>query len=337
MPWKHLGCLALAVFVLFLALALGSSQVQAWDFFKFMNKNVARDAAEWQFWQTVIFSIRLPRVLVAALCGGSLAAAGALSQALFRNPLASPTVLGISSGSICVLVGFYAFSGSWLPWYLAPLLAFAGAVVALGLLVACVQRFTSWAVEQLLLVGVAFSSLWGALTSLLLSLHLHEQQKLAAMLHWLLGGFSGVSWDLALWSLPFFVLGLWGAWRLGPHLDVLALGEAEAQTLSVDVARLKRQLILIIALLVAAAVSVAGTLPFVCLVVPHLTRLVFGPRLRTLLLFSVINGMSLTVFADLLGRTLIAPLEIEVGVFTALLGAPFFLMLLLQRKTACSR
>ncbi len=278
--------------------------------------------------RTILFSIRMPRTLVAALCGGALAAAGAASQGLFRNGLASPSILGTEAGGACgAALLFYAGAATW-HWLTLPLAAFAGCLVATTGIFAVASRLRTPTLEFLLLVGFAFNALASALTSLVVSLTLEDYQKAQGVMHWLLGGFDGKGFEHVAMAVPPMVLGLIWITTLAPRLDVLSLGEHQASNLSIDLRTLRRGAIASTALLVGTAVAVAGAVPFVGLVVPHFTRLLVGPRHRRLILVSALNGMTLMLVADLVARTVRAPAELQVGILTSLLGAPFFLWLL---------
>ncbi len=278
--------------------------------------------------KTILLSIRLPRTLVAALCGGALAAAGATSQGLFRNGLASPSILGTEAGGACgAALLFYAGAATW-HWLTLPVAAFTGCLITTAGIFAVASRLRTPNLEFLLLVGFAFNALASALTSLIVSLTLEDYQKAHGVMHWLLGGFDGKGFEHVAMAVPPLLFGIFWMTRLAPRLDVLALGEHQASNLSVDIRALRRGAIASTALLVGTAVAVAGAVPFVGLVVPHFTRLLVGPTHRRLILVSALNGMTLMLVADLVARTVRAPAELQVGILTSLLGAPFFLWLL---------
>jgi iron complex transport system permease protein len=282
---------------------------------------------------TILFEIRFPRMLVAALCGAGLAAAGVLSQGLFRNSLASPSILGTTTGgSLAAAMTFY-FGAAYHHWLSLPASAFIGACVATYALYALSRRLLNFEIHTLLLAGFALNALLGACTSLVISLMLEDQQKASAVMHWLMGGFSARGMEHFWMGLIPIVLGVVLALRITIKLDVLSLGEEVAQTLSVDIRSLWRLAVVAIALLVAGSVSIAGAIPFVGLMVPHITRLIFGPQHTRLLTLSMINGASLVLLADLVARTWRAPQETEVGVLISLLGAPFFVWLLTTERT----
>ena len=282
--------------------------------------------------ETIFYEIRLPRLLISGLCGASLAGAGVLSQALFRNPLASPSVLGISSaGTFCACLVFF-LNWSWWSWFIIPSAAFAGASINTVIVFFLGRRSKIFQIDRLLLAGLALSSMWGAFTSLLISVSLEDYQTLNSIMHWMLGGFSGLGWEhLKLCVLPLGVTLLF-AFSLCPELNLLSLGSDYATSLSVSVPKLRWKVLLSVGMLVAIIVSLAGMLPFVGLLVPHLSRLIVGPEHKRLFIVSLINGASLTILAGLLARTVVAPIERDVGVFTALMGAPFFLVMLWQRQ-----
>lgn len=283
-------------------------------------------------WALIFWEIRLPRVLVSALAGGALAAAGVISQGVFRNPLAGPSVLGTTAGAnLLVVFLIYYGTSSW-HWLAQPLAAFAGALASslLVLRLAALRLFRGN--EGLLLLGFSLNSIFAALISFILALSLPRYGISQAISSWLLGSISGKGWLHVEMMLPGLILGLALARWLGPQLDVLNLGEEVASSLSLSVPRLRQWAIVCFSLLVAAAVAVCGGLSFIGLIVPHLTRLYVGPAHRRLLLFSLINGMSLLMLADTLARTLWAPEELQVGVLIALIGAPLFIVLLIASR-----
>ena len=285
---------------------------------------------------SILWTIRLPRIFVALLAGAALAAAGTVSQGLFRNPLASPSVMGSEAGASLMAAIVFNAGAAYIHWLTLPLAAFAGALAATSALYALAGARRTRAgvfgtsLATLLLAGFALNALFSASTSLFVSLLLEDQERAAAAMHWLLGGFAGKGFEHVTLILPPLALGLTLAWRLSPRLDGLQLGEEVASSLTIDLKKLQRHAFVVIALLVGAAAAVAGAVPFLGLIVPHWSRRFSGPHHRPLLLVSAINGGSLLVIADLLARILRAPRELEVGILTALLGAPFFLWLLLK-------
>lgn len=269
----------------------------------------------------VVLQLRLPRALAGFACGGLLALAGALMQVLLRNPLADPYVLGISGGAgvgalAAILLGL---SGLGLDAF-----AFCGALGALLLVFGLAHGDGSWTQTRLLLTGVIVAAGCGALVALMLSVA--PESKLRGMLFWLMGDLSqaGTPWP----TLGFLALALLLALPYARELNLLARGAESAQTLGVAVGRLRGLVYFIAALATAAAVTSAGSIGFIGLVVPHLVRLAIGNDQRLLLPASVLAGGTLLMAADTLARTIIAPEQLPVGVLTALLGVPIFLFLL---------
>ncbi len=274
----------------------------------------------------ILWELRLPRVLLAAFCGAALALCGAALQGFFRNPLVEPGLLGISAGAglAAVLVLVLGLANLWL----LPLAATLGALGALLLVLALASRVGSRP-EQLLLAGIAINALAGALVNLLLSLS--DNTTLRSANFWLLGSFSLAQPWLLYLSLALFALLATVLLGQARALDVWGLGEAEARHLGLDVPRFRRRLILISAFLIALTVAQAGAIGFIGLLGPHLARKLVGESHKALLPAAMSLGAALAVLADLLARQLIAPLELPVGVLTALLGAPLFLALFLRK------
>ena len=317
-PWLCILCFITAIIF---SLGLGSSEFGWSDLFK-LSSATDKDS---EMIKVILLDIRLPRTIVAALCGSVLAVAGVVSQGLFRNPLASPTILGTTSGGTLAAALVFYTGASHLHWFSIPLAAFMGAVVATSFIFILAQRNSHWPIENLLLAGFAINAMLGAITSLIISLVLEDYQKTSAVMHWMLGGFSSRGWEHVWISILPIFLGLVFAFKISKQLNILVLGEKVASTLSIETSKLKKKSILIISLLVGTTVSVAGALPFIGLVVPHFTRKFSGPENRKLIILSLFNGATLTMLADLVARTIRAPLELEVGVLTSLIGAPFFL------------
>lgn len=287
---------------------------------------------------TILWEVRVPRVLLAAAVGAVLAGCGVLMQALFRNPLADPGLIGVSSGAALGAVSVIVLGAGWLsdsPWQpvLVPLGAFAGAVAA-TLLVLRLAGGSSADVTQLLLCGLALNALVGACIGLLVFLATDEQ--LRTLTFWTLGSLAAATWQAAAVGVAGLLLALLGL-LMARSLDALLLGEAEAQHLGVSVASLKRRLLWLTAAAAGAAVSVTGIIGFVGLVAPHMARLLVGPSHRHALPLSMVLGALLVVVADTAARTLARPAEIPLGVLTALVGVPFFFALLQRRRRHLER
>ena len=282
----------------------------------------------------IVRTLRLPRALLALLVGGSLGVAGASLQALVRNPLADPYLLGISGGAGLGAVLAIALQVGSGPWVL-PLVAFAGALGAMGL----VYRLSLVAGGQLdarvlLLAGVAVGAFAAAVSTAIVSLA--EAAQLRNAFLWLWGGLSGASWDAVLVTLAYLPIPLIVLYAAARPLDLLALGEEPATHLGADVEPLKRRVYVAASLLTAAAVAVTGVIGFVGLIVPHITRLVWGHRHRVLLPAAFVGGGALLLAADTVARVIVAPRELPVGVVTALVGVPLFALLLRRWMGASS-
>ncbi|MBO4474822.1 MAG: iron ABC transporter permease [Clostridiales bacterium] len=279
----------------------------------------------------IIWNIRLPRVLLAGLVGGGLAAAGVVMQALFRNPLADPQVLGISSGAAfgaAVAIAFgitFTVSGISSIW----LFAFAGAMLTMVLVFYVARIATSRSVTGILLAGIACSSMLTAAITLMM---MWNREKLEQIYLWMLGSFSAASWV----KVGFMAIVLAGALLcfilLGRDLDLLSFGDQEAQSMGVSVKRTRTIAVLSTSLLVAAAVSVSGIIGFVSLIIPHIMRMLCGPKNRRLIPLSLLGGAIFMILCDMISRTAVPPNEIAVGAITQVTGAPFFLYLLWKER-----
>lgn len=285
------------------------------------------DEALRQIWLT----IRLPRVLLALIIGGSLALAGCVMQGLFRNPLADPGLLGISSGA-ALAVALWVVLPLSLPalvmLYAPMLAAFLGALTAtVAIFLLSQQRNSS--LSRLLLVGIAINALCGAAVGVLSWVSNDAQLRQLSL--WGMGSLGQAQWSTLLAVTSLMVPTALVIWRMANALNVLQLGDEEAHYLGVDVAVVQRILLLCSALLVAAAVAVSGVIGFVGLVVPHLMRMWLGADHRAAIPGSVLAGASLLLVADTAARTLVAPAEMPVGLLTSLLGAPWFLWVIFHR------
>ncbi|MBF4179717.1 FecCD family ABC transporter permease [Lelliottia nimipressuralis] len=285
------------------------------------------DDALRQIW----FTIRLPRVLLALVIGGSLALAGCVMQGLFRNPLADPGLLGISSGAACA-VALWVVLPVTLPALLmlyAPMLAaFLGALAAtLVIFLLSQQRDSS--LSRLLLVGIAINALCGAAVGVLSWVSNDAQLRQLSL--WGMGSLGSAQWSTLLAVTSLMIPTVLIIWRLAGALNLLQLGDEEAHYLGVDVRVVQRILLLCSALLVASAVAVSGVIGFIGLVVPHLMRMWLGSDHRAVIPGSVLAGAFLLLIADTLARTAVAPAEMPVGLLTSLLGAPWFLWLIFRR------
>ncbi len=277
----------------------------------------------------ILFDIRLPRSLLALLIGATLGMAGASLQGLLRNPLAEPGIIGVSNGAAlgAVIVFYYGLSGA--AWFVLPLGGLVGASIAVAAIFLLVGQNRS--IVTLILAGIAINAVGGALIALALNFA-ESPYALQEIVFWLLGSVANRSFDELSIALPFMLLG-WGMiLYCGRFLNALTLGEETARSLGFDVARLRLVLVLGVTASVGAAVSVAGNIGFVGLVVPHLVRPFVAYEPRRLLLASAVTGAILLLLADIAVQLLSAGGEMKLGVVTALVGAPFFLFLILKSR-----
>ncbi|MFO0548405.1 MAG: iron ABC transporter permease [Polyangiaceae bacterium] len=282
---------------------------------------------------TIVWSLRLPRVLLAAVVGAGLGASGAAAQGLFRNPLADPGLVGVTSGATLGAAFTIVMAGPVLVMLgptgraaLLPLTAFAAGALTTLLVVRLGGRRGRASTATVLLAGVAINALAGALVGLLS--HVASDAELRNITFWTLGGLGAASWTKVVASALPVAISIALLVRSSRGLDVFALGESTARLSGLDVVSLRRRVVVAQALGVGAAVAAAGLVGFVGLVVPHLVRMLVGPRQAGVLPASAALGAGLVVLADTIARTVIAPAELPVGVLTACVGAPFFLVLL---------
>ena len=323
------------LFSVLLGISIGTVSVPIFTIIEIMMSKlfgvISLDEIDPMF-SSIVLNIRLPRVILAGLVGASLAIAGAAFQGLLRNPLADPYTLGVSSGASvgAVLTLFFQLSIPVISSFTLPLLSILFSWATIFLVLAFARKIErSMRVETIILTGIIFSSFLGALISLMIAL---TGDELRQIIGWLLGSVSMRGWEYIRIILPFFVLGSIILIFNAKELNAMSFGEERAHHLGVNVQ--KRKLIILTAgsILTGAAVAVSGTIGFVGLVIPHLSRLLWGPDHRHLLPLSILTGSGFLILADLISRTIISPTELPIGVITALIGAPVFALILLQRR-----
>jgi iron complex transport system permease protein len=287
--------------------------------------------------QVVLYDIRLPRLALGLAVGAALAVSGVLLQGLFRNPLADPGIVGVGAGAglgavLAIVLGGFLPAGLVAPIgpALVPLAAGIGGWATTLLLYRIATSGRRTDVGLMLLAGIALAALAGAATGVLT--YLADDRQLRDLTFWSMGSLAGATWSRLAAALPLIGLALLLAPRLARGLNALALGEAQATHLGIDVQALKRQAILAAAAATGAAVAVSGGIGFVGLVVPHLLRQAQGPDHRRLIPHAALLGAALLVLADLVARSIVAPAELPIGILTALIGAPVFLWMLLGPK-----
>lgn len=276
--------------------------------------------------QAVFWYIRLPRLLIAILVGAGLAVAGTVMQGVFANPLADPGIIGVSAGASFGAVIAIGSGLSMVSALYMPLFAFLGACLAVTGIILLAAKGNRIDTSSLLLAGVAVSMFLGALTSGVLTFL--NEYRLREFLFWMIGGLSYRRWEHVQLAIGPIVIGIFILWFLARPLTIMALGDMKAQTLGLPVMAYRLLFLVVTSLVTATAVCVSGYIGFVGLVVPHIVRLLIGYDHRYLIPYSALTGAAFLVFCDTLGRVLLAPVEIRVGIMTAVIGAPYFLYLL---------
>ncbi|MCV6584018.1 MAG: iron ABC transporter permease [Marinibacterium sp.] len=315
------------------SLSMGASDTPFWSQMVTLVQGKELDRVD----RIILFDVRLPRLVTALLVGAALAVSGAVMQGLFRNPLADPGIVGVSSGA-----GLGAISaivlGAYLPAalldqagsYLIALAAFVGGLASTLLLYRVATRGGQTSVATMLLAGIALAALVGAVSGILI--YMADDTQLRDLTFWGLGSLAGSTWTKVVSIAPIVVICVLASFTLARGLNGLALGEAAAMHMGIPVQRAKRGAILCVAAATGSAVAVSGGIGFIGIVVPHLLRLACGPDHRSLLPNAALLGAVLLLGADMISRSIVAPAELPIGIVTAVLGAPVFLYILLKRR-----
>lgn len=281
--------------------------------------------------ETIIFEIRLPRVILAGVVGAALAVAGATYQGLFRNPLADPYLIGVAQGAaLGAVIGFmlpFGWPGTGV--IMIPLFAFIGALLSTIIVYNLARVGKILPMTTLILAGVALGALLASIVSYLI---ISSGERIHGIMFWLMGSFSMSHWSEVWLVLPCVAVGVGVILLFARQLNVIQLDEEQAQQLGINVERVKIILLAVAVLITAAAVSFVGIIGFVGIIIPHAVRLLWGADYRFLLPLSVLVGAVFLILADLMARSVLAPTEVPIGVITALFGAPFFFYLLRRRK-----
>lgn len=278
--------------------------------------------------RVIIFQVRLPRIILAGIVGATLSVSGVVFQAIFRNPLADPYILGISSGSAVGAI-LAIISGAGLSFLSIPAASFCGALLTIMLVLGIAGTGYRFQTNTLLLAGVIVGSFFSAIIMFLVSIT--QDERLHSIIFWLMGDLSLSKYNEIIIVTPFVIIGCLIIYLHAHPLNLIVTGEETALQLGVEVERVKRLLLITASLITGVVVSVSGVIGFVGLIVPHMMRMVFGSDHRLLLPVSGLFGLSFLVVADTIARIIIAPVELPVGVITAIFGAPFFIYLL-RRK-----
>ncbi|CBJ81640.1 vitamin B12 transport protein (ABC superfamily,membrane) [Xenorhabdus bovienii str. Jollieti] len=318
------GLMALGLLLFLLAISSANMGALPLSFKTLWESSL--DDPQWQIW----LNIRLPRILLAILVGGALAVSGAVMQGLFRNPLADPGLLGISSGAALTVATVIV-----LPFTLPASIALYGHIIAafigsllVSFLIFSLNKYNHGNLSKLLLAGIAINALCMSFIGVLS--YVSNDQQLRQFSIWMMGSLSQIEWPTLIIAASLIIPVCILAFSQSRKLNLLQLGDEEAHYLGINVQRTKYQLLLLSALLIGCAVALSGVIGFIGLVIPHLVRLRFGGDHTWLLPISVLGGACLLLSADTLARTLVSPAEIPVGLITGLIGAPYFLWLILK-------
>lgn len=330
------GLVMLLIGVFLFSLASGASDASVWRLILAMS-GIAPDQLD-ALDRIVVFDIRFPRAVLGMLIGASLAVSGAVMQGLFRNPLADPGIVGVSAGAGLGAVSFIVLGSTTLApiaavlgIYAVPLAAFAGGAGTTFLLYRVSTRYGATSVATMLLAGIALGAMAGAFSGVLV--FWSDDNQLRDLTFWGLGSLAGATWTKILAAGPIILAVLVATPLMARNLNAMALGEAPARHLGVPVQRFKNVAIIAVAASTGASVAVSGGIGFVGIVVPHLLRLLIGPDHRYLLPASALVGAILLLLADSIARQIVAPAELPIGIVTAAIGAPFFLWILLRKRS----
>ncbi len=334
-PWWRLGVgLVLVLVIAMVAGGLGSVYIPPWTVAKIVVDGLpfVDISGSWpDSWETIIWNLRFPRIVLAGLVGAALAVSGATYQGLFRNPLADPYFIGVAAGAalgatIVLLTNVPVYYDGF---SVLPIAASAGALAAVSATYLVARRSGELPLLTLILAGLAISSLLGAVTSYVI---INSDPDVRPLLGWLLGGFIGTQWDDIFTVLPYMIPAMFIMMAYARVLNMFQVKEEEAKHLGVNVERTKMVLIVLASITAAAAVSVSGIIGFVGIIAPHIVRIIWGNDHRFLLPMAMITGCGFLILADLAARTVVSPTELPVGIVTAFCGAPFFLILLSRAR-----
>jgi iron complex transport system permease protein len=328
------GLLFICLVICSLALTVGSVRIPFTTVWQILISHLplVNLSSDWSSTtDMIVVGIRLPRIFMAGMVGAALGVAGATYQGLFRNPLADPYLIGVAQGASLGAVAGFLIPWSLESFSLIPILAFCGAIGAVSVVYLAGRVGKASPMTTLILAGVAIGAFLVSITSYLI---LIAPDKMPGIMAWLMGRFSMASWEQLKWISPYIIVGTIVILLFARPLNVLQLDEEQAQQLGINVERTKLILLVAATLITAAAVCFVGTIGFVGIIVPHAIRLIWGPDHRTLLPLSAVGGAILMILADTISRTAIPPTEIPVGVITAFIGAPFFIILLRRKKSA---
>jgi iron complex transport system permease protein len=326
-----IGMFIFLIFIILAALTIGSSDISFIDTCKILLNQIPFihiDASYPLSSEIIIIGIRLPRILLAGVVGAALSVAGTVYQAVFRNPLADPYLIGVAQGATLGAIIGFMFPAIW-QMASVPMLAFIGAIVAILSVYLIARVGKTLPTTTLILAGVALGAFFLAISSYLMII---SGDRLHGILSWILGSFSSSNWQQFFIASPCITIGIIVIWLFARPLNIMQLDEEQAQQLGINVEQIKVILLGIASLIVATAVAFCGAIGFVGIIIPHAMRLIWGPDHRFLLPLSTFAGATFLIIADTIARTVVSPTEIPIGVITAIVGTPFFLYLLRQTK-----
>lgn len=323
------GCFFLFFLLIFLlSVSIGSVKISLFDTLRIVMKKffAVGDISDLQNNLVVIIEkVRIPRVLLSALVGAALSVAGTAMQGLLRNPLADSSTLGVSAGGALGAVITIAL-GIQLPFYpmlSIPLMSIFFAFVTLIVILSLSYKISyNLSSSTIILTGVIVSMFAGSVISFIVTM---SNERLNSIVFWTMGSFSGRGWEYVWLVLPFFIIGIIGLLRYSRELNAFALGEEKAGYIGVNTKKVKIMILIFVSVLVGISVSVSGTIAFVGLVIPHITRMLVGPNHRHLMPLSVVSGASFLMLTDLISRTVLSPTELPIGVVTSLIGSIIFI------------
>lgn len=327
------------MFVSVLSLCLGAVEISVSELLSIIGHHFGwTDDSGFRPQQAAVFTnIRLPRVLLGILVGSALSISGAVIQGLFRNPLAEPGLIGISSGAmlsaallIVLEIPLFVVLKAYLGYYALAFAAFVGACFTTLLVYRLSMRNGKADITTLLLAGIAINALAGAFTGLLI--YLANDEQLRNITFWSLGSLGGANWKTVTTMVPFTLIPLIVLPIFGKSINALALGESQAMHMGINVAVLKRIIIVLATLAVGASVAVSGLIGFVGLVVPHIIRMAFSSDHRLVIPASALLGAVVLVAADLIARTIVSPAELPIGILTAMIGTPIFIYIIVRER-----
>ena len=325
-----------SIVILCISILIGPVDISLEDIGQGIMRSLGADSSAMSGSSAIVSVIRIPRVILGAFVGAALGISGAALQGLFRNPLVDPGLIGVSSGgalgaSIWIIFGAsFSFIPEYLKVFMIAVFAFFGSLMAMLLVYQIGSRRGHVSVASMLLAGIAINALAAAALGFLI--FVSDDTQLRSINFWTLGSLGGAIWGKIWPSLLIIAIASLLILRDAKNLNLFALGEADAKHLGCDTVRLKRRMVVLPALATAAAVSVSGIIGFIGLVAPHLIRLMVGADHRLVLPGSALLGITLILTADILARTAAAPAELPLGIITSLIGAPFFIWLLIRQK-----